>query len=212
MTANSSIWLKSLLKILLLTAVLAALSRLPGVREFLERDRLQTLVQSLGWTGALVLFALAACVPMTLLPRWPFAVLFGMLYGAGKGIALASASGVAGALLHYLLVAFVVSEKERAAYAAMAWYRKLQHIPRPFWAITAIRLFPLSNFAVTNIGCALLRIPLRTYLGAAALGMLPSTILYVLIGHGARTSNGWWLLCALAIAAALVPLAAVLRK
>jgi len=212
MTANTKIWLKSLLKILLLTAVLALISRLPGVREFLAKARLQELAGSMGWVGALVLIVLAACVPMTLLPRWPFAVLFGMLYGIGKGIAFASVAGVTGAMLHYLLIAFVLSDKEQAAYEAMDWYQKLQRVPQPFWMITAIRLFPLSSFAVTNIGCALLRIPLRTYVGSALVGMLPSTVMYVLIGHGVLDSGDWWLLCALAIAALLVPLTARLRK
>jgi uncharacterized membrane protein YdjX (TVP38/TMEM64 family) len=166
----------------------------------------------MGWPGALVLFALAACVPMTLLPRWPFAVLLGMLYGVGKGVVLASCAGVTGAVLHYLLVAFVLSDKERAAYEAMGWYQRLRRMPRPFWMITAIRLFPLSNFAVTNIGCALLRIPLRVYVLSAVAGMLPSTMMYVLIGHGLLDSGDWRLLAALAIAALLVPLAALLMK
>jgi len=208
MTTNTKIWLKSLLKVLLLTAALAALSRLPGVREFLVEARLKAFAESMGWVGALVLFALAVCVPMTLLPRWPFAVLFGMLYGVGTGIVLASVAGVTGAMLHYLLIAFVLSGKERAAYEAMEWYQKLQKMPQPFWMITAIRLFPFSNFAVTNIGCALLRIPLRTYFLSAVVGMLPSTVMYVLIGRG----GGWWLLGALIIAALLVPLAVLLRK
>ena len=212
MTPNTKIWLKSLLKVLLLTAALAALSRLPGVREFLVKERLQELAGSMGWAGALVLVALAVCAPMTLLPRWPFAVLFGMLYGIGKGIVFASVAGVTGAVLHYLLVAFVLSNKERAAYEAMGWYQKLRQMPQPFWMITAIRLFPLSSFAVTNIGCALLRIPLRTYFLSAVAGMLPSTVMYVLIGHGVLDKGDWWLLCALAIAALLVPLAALLRK
>jgi len=212
MTANTKIWLKSLLKVLLLTAVLALLSRLPGVREFLVKERLQEFAGAMGWLGAFALIALAVCVPLTLLPRWPFAVLFGMLYGVGKGIAFASVAGVTGAMLHYLLVAFVLSDKERAAYEAMGWYQKLQKMPRPFWMITAIRLFPFSSFAVTNIGCALLRIPLRTYFLSALAGMLPSTVMYVLIGHGVLDKGDWWLLCALAIAALLVPVATMMRR
>jgi len=185
MSPNTNIWLKSLLKLLLLTAVLAGVGLLPGVRVFLQRERLQELAQSLGWLGVLVLFALAACVPLMFFPRWPFAVLFGMLYGVAYGVVLASAAGVAGALLHYLLVVSVMSDKERAAYESMAWYRKLRNVPRPFWAVTAIRLFPLSNFAVTNIGCALLRIPLWIYFWSALVGMLPTTVAYVLVGYGA---------------------------
>ena len=207
-----SLWLKSLLKILLITAAFAVVCRLPGVREFLHRDSLQTFAEAMGWGGALVLIAVAACVPMALVPRWPFAMLFGLLYGVGKGLLFASVAGVGGAMLHYLLIAFVVSDNERAVYEAMAWYQKLKTIPRPFWAIVAIRLFPLSSFAVTNIGCALLRIPLRVYFLSAVCGMLPSTAIYVLIGHGALESNGKWLLGAVAIAVSLVPLAALLKR
>jgi len=205
MKENTKVWLKSLLKILFVTAVLAALCRLPGVRGFLQEDRLKAFAETMGWGGVLVLVALAACAPLVLCPRLPFALLFGMLYGVGKGIALASAAGVGGAVLHYLLVARMMSDNERAAFESMAWYQKLRKVPRPFWAITAIRLFPLSNFAVTNIGCALLRIPLRAYILSAAVGMLPSTVIYVLIGHGALASNGKWLLLALALAASLIP-------
>lgn len=184
-----SVWWMPIIKVSVVTLGLAALVRLPGVRDYLQPDRIRLLVAQSGWWSYATLLVLGTCLPIALMPRWPFAVLCGFAYGIGVGVLVASLSGFFGAALHYGLAKSLLSSSERVSIESKPWFRALQATPRPFLAITAVRLFPLSNFAVTNLVCGLLRIPLGRYLGASALGMLPSTVVYVMAGSGALEGN-----------------------
>ena len=199
-------------KVIGLTLGLAALVRLPGVRECLQPDRIRLLVAQSGWWGYAALLALGACLPIALMPRWPFAVLSGFTYGLGGGVLLASLSGLLGAALHYGLAKALLSRREREAIESKPWFRTLQSTPQPFLAITAVRLFPLSNFAVTNLVCGLLRIPLGCYLGASVIGMLPSTVVYVMAGSGALDGDIRKMAWAVGVASLAVPAAVLLMN
>lgn len=212
MTVFRSIWFKPLLKVVGVTLGLALACRLPGVREVLHPDNVQRWAASLGWTGAFLLLLVGACAPIAFLPRLPFAVLFGLAYGVGQGVLLASLSGVLGAALHYKLAATLLTRRETEALEALDWFRTLKAAPHPFFAIVALRIFPFSNFAVTNLVCGLLRIPFWVYLSASLLGMVPSTVIYVLVGHGALHSNIKTVVWALALSALLVILTALWRN
>lgn len=208
MKAVWRVWGRSVLKILGVTVALAVLCRLPGVDRFLHPAVLQEWARSLGGLGVVAMVAVAACVPMAMFPRWPFAVMFGVAYGLPAGSALAMLAGVVGAALHYKFARLLMTRKEIEACERQAWFRALQDAPRPFMVIVAVRLFPLSNFGVTNLICGVLRIPFWTYLGASCVGMLPSTIVYVLAGHGALNMDVKAVLWALGVVSLMVPLAA----
>ncbi len=199
-----------IIKVSVVTLGLAALVRLPGVRDYLQPDRIRLLVAQSGWWSYATLLALGTCLPIALIPRWPFAALCGFAYGIGGGALVASLSGLFGAALHYGLAKSLLSRSERVAIENKPWFRTLQATPRPFLALTAVRLFPLSNFAVTNLVCGLLRIPLGCYLGASALGMLPSTVVYVMAGSGALEGDIRKMVWAVAVAGLAVPAAVLL--
>jgi uncharacterized membrane protein YdjX (TVP38/TMEM64 family) len=75
-----------------------------------------------------------------------------------------------------------------------------------------VRLFPLSNFALTNLVCGLLRIPLGCYLGASLIGMLPSTVVYVMAGSGTVDGDIRTMVWAVAVASLAVPAAVLLMN
>ena len=211
MNKFKSVWFLPAVKVIGVTLVLAALARLPGVREFLHPDRFRHLAAHSGWWGYVALLVLGSCLPIVLLPRWPFALFCGLVYGVERGVLLASLAGVLGTSLHYELAQLLLSSLERSALENKSWFRTLQSSPHPFLAITAVRLFPLSNFAVTNLACGLLRVPFGCYLGASVIGMMPSTVVYVMAGSGALNGDVRFLVWAVALAA-IVPPAALFLK
>lgn len=206
MTPHASILLKTVLKVLAVTVGLAVFVRLPGVRDYLHPDTIRQAAVASGWWGVLIVLAVGACLPLACLPRWPVAVMCGLVYGAEFGIFLATVTGVLGAALHYGLAAVLLSRRERDELATVHWFKALQSTPCPFVAVVAVRLFPLSNFSLTNLACGLLRMPFGSYLAASFVGMLPSTAVFVLAGQGAFNANAWLVFWALTLAALLVPL------
>lgn len=212
MNMSRSVWWMPAVKVIGVTVGLAALVRLPGVREYLQPDRIRLLVAQSGWWGYVALLTLGTCLPIALMPRWPFAMLCGFAYGIGAGLLLASLSGVFGAALHYGLAKALLSRGEREALESKPWFRTLQSTQQPFLAITAVRLFPLSNFALTNLVCGLLRIPLSCYLGASLIGMLPSTVVYVMAGSGTVDGDIRTMVWAVAVASLAVPAAVLLMN
>ena len=201
------VWWMPTAKVLGVTLALAAFARLPGFREFLHPDRLRLLNIHSGWWGCVALLTLGACMPIALMPRWPFAVFCGLAYGVERGLLMASLAGVLGAAMHYKLAQLLLSERERSALENKSWFRTFQSSPRPFLAITAVRLFPLSNFAMTNLACGLLRVPFGCYLGASVIGMMPSTVVYVMAGSGALNGDVRFLVWTVALAAFIPPAA-----
>ncbi len=60
-----------------------------------------------------------------------------------------------------------------------------------FTAVALLRLIPFSNFVVTNYLCGVSSVRFADYLGATALGMIPSTLFFVLLGQGLVDQNLW---------------------
>ena len=210
MRLTRRVWVKVALKVLAVTAGLALLARLPVVRDFLHPDTFRQAAAASGWLGVLIVLAVGACLPLACLPRWPVAVMCGLAYGSVLGVLLATVVGVLGAALHYWLASALLSLRERAALEGEPWFKALQSARSPFMAVLAVRLFPLSNFSVTNLVCGLLRIPFDSYLGASFIGMLPSTVVFVLAGKGAFNANVSAVLWALALSVLWVPAAAII--
>lgn len=199
---------KPVVKVFGVTLGLILLSRFLAIHDLLHMDKFHFLASFAGWKGIVVLLLAGAITPVAFVPRWPLGFICGLVYGPIEGIVVASLAGLLGAALHYQLTAWLVSDRERAAFEAMAWFRALQNAPHPFLSIVALRLFPLSNFSATNLVCGLLRIPFGLYLGASALGMLPSTLVFVMAGKGLSDRDlrlvAWML--ALAALLAVLPL------
>jgi uncharacterized membrane protein YdjX (TVP38/TMEM64 family) len=211
MKPSGSVWWGPVAKVAALSLGVAAAARLPGAREFLTAEGFRHLTVQPGWWGCAALLALGTCLPMALMPRWPFAVLCGLAFGIERGVLLASLTGGLGAALQYGAARVCLSRRERAALESTSWFRAIQASRRPFLVIAAVRIFPLSNFAVTNLACGLLRVPFGCDLGASVVGMLPSTAVYVMVGGGALTGDARFLAWAVALTA-LVSLAAFFLK
>lgn len=132
-----------------------------------------------------VLFILlygTACVLM--IPASALTLAAGALFGVVRGSIVVSIAATLGAT-----AAFLVSR-----YVARHWIEeRLRRYPRlasaqaavavEGWKIVLLtRLSPAFPFAVLNYAFGLTRVPLRDYVLASWIGMLPGTILYVYLG------------------------------
>lgn len=173
---------KRLAAFIVLSLVFLALSLLTPAREWFHMDRIGRWSSSLGAWGPVILLAAGALTPLLFIPRWPIAFVAGLLYGTLWGSLLANVASTIGALTNYAM-----SRGLLAPFSARILRRRaasLLEIPaeKSFLALLFLRAFPLSNFVATNILAGTLRIPLRTYVSATFLGMIPSTLMYAAWG------------------------------
>jgi uncharacterized membrane protein YdjX (TVP38/TMEM64 family) len=158
----------------------------------LDRDTLASFlnwVQGIGPWGA-VLFA-AAYVPAAVLfvPGSLLTLGAGFVFGLAKGTAIVSLGSTAGAA-----AAFVVARSLAHDWAArrMAGRPKLAAIGRAvetegFKVVLLTRLSPVLPFNLLNYAFGLTAVPLKTYVLASWIGMLPGTIMYVYLGSAAKS-------------------------
>ncbi len=145
--------------------------------------------ERMGAVGKLVfvLMYVAACV--LLVPGWPLTVGAGFLYGPVMGTALVSVASVAGATVAFLLGRSLLRSWVEAKTTQDGRWAVFERGLRNhgFLAVMAVRLAPLFPFNLVNYALGATSVRLRDFVFASWLGMLPGTVLYVLLGAGARS-------------------------
>ena len=155
----------------------------------------------------------------------------GFLFGWIAGGALTAVAATVGATAIFLAARTALGEVLRRRAGSALDRLAAGFEGNAFSYILALRLAPVFPFFVVNIGAALFRVDLRSYVGATLLGILPATFAYAWLGQGldsviaaaARAGRGvaladfvtWQITLAfalLALMAAAVPLVRRLRR
>lgn len=194
---KSGIW--SLAGFLAGSAVLVGVAHLPAVHDRLTVASIQSWVEGLGFWGPLGLVAVSAVLPFLFLPRWPVAVVAGALYGILLGTAIGTLAGTLGALFHYVL-------SKRLAHRAGRQILQRFNLPeqmsdrRAVLLVFTLRVFPLSNYGLTNLLAGALGLRMGPFVAATFLGMIPSTLMYATTGKLLqRPSAGYYALAILLV-------------
>ena len=93
--------------------------------------------------------------------------------------------------------------QDRVPASIQRWEERLR--ARPFWTVVALRMLLWAN-PLLNLFAAVARVPVRTYLLATVVGLVPTTAFQILFGVGGIAAAGrlpWWG-WVLIVAAALV--------
>lgn len=178
--------LRLLLIAALAIALLWAASRLPFAATF---SRLLDSIAAMGPWGPvlLVLAYVAAC--MFAIPVWPLTLGAGFLFGLLWGIVTVSIGSTIGATMAFLLSRYVARGWVARRMAAQLAFRTADEaIARQgFKIVLLLRLSPAFPFNVLNFALGLTAVPLKWYVLASWLGMLPGTLMYVYLGTAARS-------------------------
>jgi uncharacterized membrane protein YdjX (TVP38/TMEM64 family) len=154
-----------------------------------------THIRDAGLQGELLLFALGAVLTAVGVPRQGVAFLAGYAFGAAAGAAVALAAQVAGCALAYAWARLVgrAWAERRLAGRLGPRLRPVADALRqnPFEATLALRLFPVGSNLALNLLAGMLALPLAKFLAASALGHLPQTVIFALLGKGVRVDGVW---------------------
>lgn len=174
-------------------------------------------VRGRGLLGDLVFIAVGAAATAAGVPRQGVAFLGGYAFGALDGTIAALAAQVLGCAASYgwaRLVGRAWAERRLAG----RFGRRLRPLrdalaSSPFGATLALRLLPVGNNLALNLLAGMAAIPPAPFLAASALGYVPQTVVFALLGKGVRVDGAWQLALAVALFAVSVAIGlALLRR
>jgi uncharacterized membrane protein YdjX (TVP38/TMEM64 family) len=150
-----------------------------------------------GLWGELVFVAVAAALTALGVPRQSVAFLGGYAFGVVLGTALALLAQLLGCAASYGFARAL--GRDWAARRMQGRFgpklRPLHEALRatPFSATLALRLLPVGNNLALNLLAGMAGLGLWPFLAGSALGYLPQTVVFALLGKGIRVEGAWQL-------------------
>ncbi|MEP6781879.1 MAG: DUF547 domain-containing protein [Gemmatimonadaceae bacterium] len=164
--------------LLLVAAAITAKSL--GLFELTDRKHLADAIQRVqDVKGITVWFVLAYALIAGLgLPATPLTLAGGAIFGTVLGSGLNWTGAVMGATIGHFLAKQLGSDGLKRLLGKNA--AKLESFSKrlTFATILRLRLIPVTPFNLLNFASGLARVPLRAYVPATAIGILPGTIIY----------------------------------
>ncbi|WP_372616925.1 TVP38/TMEM64 family protein [Falsiroseomonas sp.] len=207
----------ALLKLLLLAAGLLAsgvlLRELGGVPGTAWVD---ASIRDEGLWGEVVFTAVGAALTAAGLPRQGVAFLGGYAFGTVLGTALGLAAQLLGCAAAYgwarMLGRDWAERRLRGRFGHRL--RPLRDVlaGSPFEATLALRLLPVGNNLALNLLAGMAGLRLVPFLLGSALGYLPQTLVFALLGKGVRVEGAWQLVLAGVLLAASVAISVWLLR
>jgi uncharacterized membrane protein YdjX (TVP38/TMEM64 family) len=173
-------------------------------------------VRGRGVAGQMIFVAVGAAATAAGLPRQGVAFLGGYAFGALAGTLLGLAAQLGGCALAYgwaTLVGRAWAERRLAGRFGHR-LRPLRDAlaADPFGATLALRLLPIGNNLALNLLAGMAAIPPLPFLAASALGYLPQTVVFALLGKGIRVDGTWQLALSLGLLAVSIAIGIALVR
>jgi len=184
--------------------LLRALGAAPGT------DWVDRYIRDEGVGGELLFIAVAAAATAVGVPRQSAAFLGGYAFGTVMGAALALAAQLVGCAAAYFWARAVGRGWAERRLNGRFGPRLRPLVERlrgnPFAAALALRLLPVGNNLALNLLAGLSGIAAGPFLAASALGYLPQTVIFALLGKGVRVDGAWQMALAAGLLAVSVAL------
>ncbi|WP_051257694.1 TVP38/TMEM64 family protein [Desulfovibrio cuneatus] len=170
---------------------IAVLARLLDLDEMLEATWLHTHIVTQGAKGIALFVGLTAVFSALGIPRQLLAFAGGFAFGIGYGLGWALLGLTLGCTLGFYTARLVgqgnLPHKVHAALKRIEPF--LQY--KPFLMALCIRLMPIGNNALTSMAAGVSHVPAASFIAGSAVGYLPQTIIFVLLGSGIQLESTW---------------------
>ena len=173
--------------ILILAAVVVAFRVLPvanWLRDF------QTYVRGLGAIGYVVYIVVYAVCVVAFVPASILTLGAGAIFGFVGGVIVVIIGATLGATLSFLLARTVMRKRVEAMTAKNAKFRALDRAiaSEGIKIVFLVRLAVVFPFTWLNYAFGLTAIPLRSYVAATFIGIIPATAAFVFVSSAATTA------------------------
>ena len=134
--------------------------------------------------GALFILAYATATALSIPGALFLTIAGGLLFGTAPGTALTVLGATAGATVLFLAARSTLGDALRSR--AGAWVERMAEGFRgdAFSYLLVLRLVPVVPFFIVNLVPAFLGVPLRTYVVATLIGIVPGAFVYASVGAG----------------------------
>jgi len=176
--------------LVLFVGVIAAFFALGG-HEYLtldtikaNRDRLLAFTES-NYAAALALafVVYAGAVAFSLPGGLILSLTMGFVFGRWVGTVLVVLAATLGATIVFLAARYIFADAARKRLGALGEKINAGFTKNAFSYLLFLRLVPAFPFFLVNLAPALTSIPLRTYVAATFLGIIPGTFVFVNLGQ-----------------------------
>ncbi|MEQ8320338.1 MAG: VTT domain-containing protein [Rhodospirillales bacterium] len=179
---------------LVLIASLAAIGfivRETGIVNGIDESWIDATVRGQGAIGIVVFMAAGAAFTGVGLPRHIICFLSGYAFGIVPGTVIAVFATLLGCLGTVLYARFMGRDFVQTRFPERA--QKIDAFLRdnPFSMTLVIRLLPVGSNLVTNLAAGMTSVPLAWFLLGSAIGYIPQTLIFALLGSGVRVDNVW---------------------
>jgi uncharacterized membrane protein YdjX (TVP38/TMEM64 family) len=169
--------------------LLRALGAAPGT------DWVDHYIRGRGLLGETIFLLAGAAASAAGLPRQGVAFLGGYAFGAVVGTGLGLAAQLLGAAIAFVWARLVGRDwaERRLAGRLGRRLRPLRDAlaESPFDTTLALRLLPVGNNLALNLLAGMAGIAAAPFLLASAVGYLPQTLVFALLGKGVRVDGAW---------------------
>ncbi len=155
----------------------------------MAQNWLDTHIRAQGAWGYPLFVLLATTVTSFAGPRQLVSFAGGYVYGPLLGAALSLLGSLLGCTINFFSARLLARNVVRRCLGAHC--ERIDSIVKrsPFLMIIAIRLLPLGNNTTTSLAAGLTTIPLPPFLTGSAIGYLPMTVVFALLGNGLQMDN-----------------------
>ena len=164
--------------VLLIAAIVSV--HLSGATQYLEQERLRTLISGYGGLGPAIYMLIYALAPVLFLPGLPITIVGGILFGPLWGVVYTIFGSTCGATLAFLVARYGAREWVLKKLSGPKWERLDRETAKHGWKAVAIaRLIPAFPFNLVNYAFGLTKVPLSHYIATTFICMLPACIAFI---------------------------------
>ncbi len=183
------IWLRGIILIVSLIALGYAL-KVGGLGSAIDESWIDTQIRGRGITGEVLFVVIGFLFTGVGLPRQIICFLGGYAFGFGLGTALGLLATTLGCI-----AAFGYARVLGRDFVASRFPRRVRKIDdflhdNPLTMTLLIRLLPVGSNLVTNLAAGVSGVRGAPFIAGSALGYLPQTIIFALIGSGIALEPG----------------------
>lgn len=182
------------------------LIRATGLDAHLDETWIDTYVRGKGVLGVLIFVVAGGLVTGVGLPRQLIAFLGGYAFGIAEGTALAVLATVVGCIITFYYARFMGRDLIAGRFPG-----KVKRVDgflsdNPFSMTLLIRFLPFGSNLLTNLAAGVSSVPGLPYFAGSAIGYVPQTLIFALIGTGIKVDPA----ANIALAAGLFALSGIL--
>lgn len=143
-----------------------------------------------GFEGEIILVLGGALLTAAGLPRQAVAFAGGYAFGLKIGLMLAMVAQILGCVVDFFWARAIARDWVRARLGTRLAKLDARLSAHPFTASLTLRLLPVGNNVVLNLLAGLSSVSAPAFLAASAIGYVPQTLVFALLGSGVQVSHG----------------------